>query len=91
MFDAADLDAFVDPSMPGYVLATIDGQLVGGLFRERYAESFSIVCGTQTSFKVRATGSVAEGAVVVIGGRAFTVAAVEVAEPGFTTLKLEAA
>ena len=31
MFDAADLAVFVDPDMPGYVSAMIDGQPVAGL------------------------------------------------------------
>ena len=91
MFDAADLAAFVDPSMPGYVQALIDGQPVGGLFRSNYAESFGMVGGHQPVFRCLEQFSVGFGSTVMIGLVAYTVAEIEPAEPGFQLLKLESA
>jgi len=89
MFDAADLAAFVDPSMPGYVLASINGQPVGGLFRARYAESFGLIGGTAPTLRCIDSLVVSSGDSVVISGQNYIVAEKETAEPGFLLLKLE--
>lgn len=89
MFDAADLSAFVDPSMPGYVEALINGQPVGGLFRSNYAEAFGVISGSSPAFRCLDGIPVGFGATVVIGPVTYTVAEIQPAEPGFQLLKLE--
>lgn len=89
MFDAADLSAFFDPDMPGFVSATLSGQTVGGLFRERYAEAFGLVGGGDPVLRVPAATAPSEGDAVQIGARAFTVRTVKLAEPGVLALELE--
>lgn len=90
-FDAADLSAFVDPDMPGYVSATIDGQPVAGLFHERYEEAFGLVGGTGPVLRVVDAVAADRGSSVVIGARSFTVAVVRVEMFRMKSLQLEAA
>jgi hypothetical protein len=90
-FDAADLAAFVDPSMPGYVLATINGQPVAGLFRAKYAETFGFVGGTQPTLRILGTESVAVGNPVVINAQNYTVASMSPEGQGLQALQLAAA
>lgn len=93
MFDAADLAAFVDPDMPGYISATINGQPVGGLFSAAYSESFGIVGGTSPSLRVLGSVAVSDGDPVVTSFGSFTVASIEspLGPSGVKLLRLESA
>ena len=91
MFDAADLAVFVDPDMPCYVSAMIDGQPVAGLFRERYEEAFGIVGGTGPVLRVLDSVSVSLGSSVVVPSGSFTVSNIKPEMLGMQVLILEAA
>lgn len=92
MFDAADLAVFVDPDMPGYVLALINGQPIGALFSAAYGEAFGLVGGTKPTLRVLGSVTVMEGDPVVIGSDSYLVASIErpLGNPGMVLLRLEA-
>ena len=93
MFDAADLAAFVDPDMPGYVSATINGLPVGGLFSAAYGEAFGFVAGNKPALRVLDSVPATENDAVVCSFGNYTVATIEKSSgpQGFKVLMLEAA
>lgn len=74
--DAADLAAFVDEDMPGYVLATLSGGDVPGLFGSHPVEAFGIAHASHFSFRAVSTSvsAVAVGDAITINGASFSVA-----------------
>lgn len=90
-FDAADLAAFVDIDMPGYVSATVNGQPVAGLFREQYAEAFGLVGGSTPALRVLESVSASVGNAVAIAARNFLIVNIKPELLGMKALILEAA
>lgn len=88
-FDAADFACFLDPDMPGYVLASHNGQPLPGLFRAEYAESFGLIGGNRPALRVMASASVALGDAMTIGLEAYTVAEIKPDGRGMQLLMLE--
>ena len=88
-FDATDVAMFVDPDMPGYVLATVGGIELGALFRNKYVDAFD-VSGSAPVLRIVAADapSVAQGDDVVIGATSYTVAGVEADGIGMVRLVL---
>lgn len=89
-FDAADLAAFVDADMPGYVQATVDGIVVDALFRHNYAAGLDI-SGSAPSLLLPSSSaaSATNGTSVVVGGVSYTVSSVEADGTGMTLLRLQ--
>lgn len=90
-FDAADLSAFLDPTMPGYALAMINEVAVGGLFRRPYAESFGMVGGDNPAFRALSDSllAVRAGDRIEINAAHYTVASVRPDGAGMTLLDLK--
>lgn len=90
-FDAADLAAFLDPTMPGYAVATIDEVAIGGLFRKPYSESFGLVGGDNPQFRAlsSALASVAPGDCLTLEDASYTVASVRPDGRGMIVLDLK--
>ncbi len=93
MFDAADLAAFVDPDMPGYISATINGLPVGGLFSAAYGEAFGFVAGNDPVLQVLPSVTAAVNDAVVCSYGSYTVASVKTPKgpAGLKVLMLESA
>jgi hypothetical protein len=92
-FDAADLALLTDPDMPGYALATIGGNGVGGLFGNAYHEALGLVGGNQPMFSAppAALVGIVVGTGVVIGSVSYSVAKIEADGVGLSKLLLERA
>lgn len=89
---AADLAAFVDADMPGYVEATVGGSAVDALFSDGYAEALGIAGSKPTLLLPTASAaSAAQGGVVTVGGTSYTIAAIESNASGMTRLRLDEA
>jgi len=90
-FDAADLAAFLDPTMPGYSLASIAGVPVGGLFRRPYSESFGMVGGDNPQFRALSSdlAAIAPGDSLTIEDTTYTVASVRPDGRGMLVLDLK--
>jgi hypothetical protein len=90
-FDTDDIAAFVDADMPGYVLATVAGVPVGGLFDNGYTEAFGMVSGRTPSLKCAssAVAAAVRGTAVVVNGANYTVALPQPGTTGFTHLILD--
>ncbi len=75
MLDAADLAAFVDPDMPGYVLVTRQaGGELPALFSDAPADAFSgIVSGSQPRITCLSSAAVVYQEMLTILGRAYRV------------------
>lgn len=85
---ADDLAAFVDEDMPGYVLASIGGSDVPGLFRAPYSGAFGLVASSAPEIMVLtadATG-VTVGTSVTVPAGTYTVAEVQPTGNGLTRL-----
>lgn len=90
--DAAARAAFIDPDLPGYVLATIGGQDVPGLFRHRQADAFGLVGGSALSLLVDPAAAAVQEDVVLIDGVSYQVVERRNADgdtPDFTRLVLQ--
>lgn len=90
-FDAADLAAFLDPTMPGYRQATVGEVTIGGLYRKPYAESFGMVAGDNPAFRCLTSDlpDVLPGDDIAIDGTHYTVASVRPDGTGMTLLDLK--
>lgn len=90
-FDAADLAAFLDPTMPGYRQATIGEVTIDGLFRKPYAESFGMIASDNPSYRCLTAhvSWVLPGDDIVIDGTTYTVASVRPDGAGMTVLDLK--
>lgn len=89
-FDASDLAAFVDPDMPGYVLAEIHGAAVGGLLLRDLGDHFGVVGHSERTF-TGADSTLAEllpGDVLTIGDVKYSVGAVHTSDGGLITVRL---
>jgi hypothetical protein len=85
-----DLSDFINDDTPGYVLATIGGVAVGGIFDNGYAESFD-VDGTQPSLTCASAdvSTAVRGTAVVVNAVSYTVADHKPDGTGMTKLVLE--
>lgn len=90
-FDAADLALFFDADMPGYVLATVGGVDVAGLFRNAYQEVLGIVAGASPVLLLptASVGSAAVGTSVSVGGTSYSIAEIQPDGMGLTRLVLK--
>jgi hypothetical protein len=91
-FDTDDMEVFVDPDMPGYVLATVGGVETSALFSNGYATGLSI-SGSAPSLLLPSSSaaSAAQGTSVSVGGVSYTVTGVEADGTGMTLLRLQEA
>ena len=89
-FDAADLAAFLDPSMPGYARAEVGGKFVDGLFRQAPAEAFGLVTGVSPSLLARASDveDLIDGQIVTLAGREYTAVGRRQESPDLTRIFL---
>lgn len=90
-FDAADLAAFLDPSMPGYRPARLGEVTLGGLYRKPYAESFGMIGGNSPSFLALETdlAEVAPGDAIEIDGTPHAITSVQPNGAGLILLSLK--
>lgn len=73
-FDADDIAMFIDPDMPGYVLASVDGVDVGALFSNAFRADLGMAGSVPTLKLVAADApSVAEDSSIVIAGASYRV------------------
>jgi hypothetical protein len=84
-----DLADFINDDTPGYVLATVGGASVGGIFDNAYADPM----GFGGSFPALTCASAdvstaAQGTAVVVGGVNYTVVAPKPDGTGMTLLQL---
>lgn len=69
-----DLADFINADTPGYVLATVGGVYVGGLFDEAYLDPFGVAGSQPALVCARASvSSAVQGTVVVLNAVNYTV------------------
>ena len=89
-FDADDLAAFLDPDMPGYVVAEIDGRSVGGLLRRSSGLRDGLLLQEPPTFTslVDHLADVLPGDVLTVGGRPYRVTELRPGSEGLAILDL---
>jgi len=80
---------FINDDTPGYVLATVGGVSVGGIFDDNYTDALgfaasfpALTCATAD------VATVAQGGTVVVPSGSYTVAAIKPDGTGITLLQL---
>ena len=90
------LSAFLSADTPGYAVATIGADSVGGVFDSAYGDSMHMVGGYTPVFICSSAdvSGIEEGQAVALGSINFTVAGIEhdhALKTGLATLRLEKA
>lgn len=85
-----DLDDFINADTPGYVLATIGGVSVGGLFDDAYLDPLGM-SGSQSSLLCASAdvSTAVQGTAVVVNGINYTVGSIQPDGSGMTRLLLQ--